>query len=319
MSLEDGMKAPPRRKAWLAFLLGVWFPGLGHLYLGQALAAGAAALLVCLSVLPLLIVLAEPSGPVVLIGAVCVALVAQWASAVHAALSSRGAKPLPLSTAKRRGIYLAYAAALSFASQYLAIWYRENVAEGFRIPSSSMVPTLLDGDHLLCNKRAYLQEPIERGDVVVFHLATENGSLYLVDERPSLPRSAFVKRVVGIPGDRIRIQKGSVVFNGQLLTNHSSGVLDLPGESLTIFEETLGDRIHRIARRPSAEPPDFPEVVVPPGRYLLMGDHRDNSYDSRYFGAVPREDILGKVAQVYFAFDPSGKNIDWHRIGAKVE
>ena len=167
----------------------------------------------------------------------------------------------------------------------------------FRIPSGSMEPTLLVGDFLLVDKQApsdsaFLPSAaIRRGDVIVFHYPV-NPSLHLV------------KRVVGIPGDHIRLRGGHVLINGLSLT-----------EPYTIYRPAGRDNFRdNFPRLQSADPEidsrwwvrmrtliDNGELIVPDGNYFVLGDNRNDSEDSRYWGFVPSENIVGRPLLVYFS------------------
>ena len=137
-----------------------------------------------------------------------------------------------------------------------------------RVEGTSMVPMLQDQDRLCINKLAYRVGPIQRGDVVVFRYPRD------------LTRS-YIKRVIGLPGDRIRIEHGRVFRNDKELT-----------------EAYVPARY--------ADERSEPEVDVAPGDFYVMGDHRSVSYDSRDFGLVPRDLIYGKAAFVYWPFREAG-------------
>ncbi len=192
----------------------------------------------------------------------------------------------------------------------LFVWvFRSFVIEPFQIPSSSMEPTLEIGDFILVNKFAYgLRSPVshdafipiglpERGDVAVF--------IPPIDER------YYIKRIIGIPGDRIRYDDKRLYINGEAM------VVEITGENraLTFFNETLGDVTHKskVNRLPSLDAETRAEEsegewVVPDGHYFVMGDNRSNSYDSRlwrnpktgeYLSFVPEDHLVGKAFAVW--------------------
>lgn len=167
----------------------------------------------------------------------------------------------------------------------LALFIRTFVVQAFKIPSGSMEPTLLVGDHLLVNKFLYgtkipftdikvlpIREP-ERGDVIVF--------IYPVD-----PSKDFIKRVIGLPGDEVEIINKKVYVNGKNIEDphaHFAEDLILPGGS---------------------EPRDnFGPVTVPSDSLFVMGDNRDRSYDSRFWGFVKKSEIKGKAFIIYWSWD----------------
>lgn len=204
---------------------------------------------------------------------------------------------------------------------------RSFVAEPFKIPSGSMEPTLVPGDLILVNKFEYglrlplLQtrltqgEPPKRGDVIVFRL-------------PKDPRIDYIKRIVGLPGDTVSYENKQLVINGKAVPETPLPDYFDPG-TMTYYKqymEQLGTHRHRIIVNPAAPPyviggpDDFPNrnmchynaegfvCKVPPGNYFVMGDNRDNSLDSRYWGFVPERNIIGRAFVVWMNFS-APKNI----------
>jgi signal peptidase I len=201
---------------------------------------------------------------------------------------------------------------------------RSFVAEPFRIPSSSMMPTLLIGDFILVNKFAYgLRLPITnqkfidigepaRGDVVVFH-------------PPQHPEQDWIKRVIGLPGDTIAYRSDTVFVNGKPLRYGSHGryVGKGQGEDATdarLLTEELPGRPHPVLERDDR--PFFiqgeGEWTVPPGQYFVMGDNRDNSEDSRFWGFLPESDLRGKAFLIWMNWDRSAGGVDFSRVGSRI-
>jgi signal peptidase I len=197
----------------------------------------------------------------------------------------------------------------------LVLVVRSAVAEPYRIPSGSMMPTLEAGDFIMVTKFAYdirlpgidariasLGEP-ERGDVVVFR-------------PPWAPGEAWIKRVVGLPGDEIVIRSNSVWINGEPVSTELIGPYrgdpanedeaDLMRYGASLLSERLGNVGHQIIQMPLiGNAPDVPNDLnprtVPSGCYFVMGDNRDNSEDSRYHGCVPKENLVGKAAFIWMS------------------
>ena len=205
---------------------------------------------------------------------------------------------------------------------------RSFVAEPFRIPSSSMMPTLLVGDFILVNKFAYgLRLPInnhkflsigepERGDVAVFH-------------PPQYPEQDWIKRVVGLPGDTVGYRNDTVYLNGQPLSYESLGTYvgkgkgsDATGSRLLL--EQLPGRPHQVLERD--DQPFFiqgeGEWTVPAGYYFVMGDNRDNSEDSRFWPEgmhfLPEANLRGKAFLIWMHWDGSAGGVDFGRLGKKI-
>ena len=191
----------------------------------------------------------------------------------------------------------------------LLLFGTTTLVQAFVIPTGSMEDTLLIGDHLLVDKLAYAPEgsiskyllPYERpkdGDIIVFR--------YPVDISQT-----FVKRVVGVPGDHIKIVEQQVYRNGTKLTEpyvvHKSPYGDSFRDNFPNSEVnfTLLDR----GREMLATNVVNGEVVVPPDSYFAMGDNRDNSLDSRYWGFVPRENIIGKPLIIYWSYNASTESL----------
>jgi len=216
----------------------------------------------------------------------------------------------------------------------IALAIRTFLIEPFRIPSGSMLPTLLIGDHLFVNKFLYgprvpfteyrlpgLRMP-QRGDVVVFEVGRNGGQLAGVsldiapsDLHPELPQDDFVKRVVGLPGDRIQIRDGRVTVNGVPAEQFATGETfeSDRGSPLVLREEVLGDCVHAILEDPIMSNPwarrgDF---VVPEGRYFMMGDNRDHSNDSRSWGTVRFEEMKGPAFILYWSWDVNGNALQF--------
>jgi len=210
----------------------------------------------------------------------------------------------------------------------LVLILRSFLVEPFRIPSGSMMPTLLVGDFILVNKYAYgFRLPVintkvievdtpKRGDVVVFRY-------------PEDPRIPFIKRVIGVPGDEIvyhQLNK-TVYINEEIVRQTPVGVYQGvgAGSNMTGAEERiehLGNVEHNILIDHSRNlPTNYNVLKVPEGHYFVLGDNRDNSRDSRYWGLVPEENLVGKAFFIWMNWDfdnPKGK-ITWSRIGTTIE
>jgi len=183
----------------------------------------------------------------------------------------------------------------------IAVFVITFIVQAFQIPSESMENTLLVGDYLLVNKLCYggrrfgeglmPYQKISRGDVVVFH--------YPVD-----PRQHFVKRVIGIPGDRLRLVNKQVWINGKLLQEPYVRFIEppnnmfrdnFPRQDIPAFG--LEDKWLQEMRKLVEDG----QLIVPQGHYFVLGDNRDDSQDSRYWGFVPRENIIGQPLLIYWS------------------
>ncbi len=176
----------------------------------------------------------------------------------------------------------------------IALFVRSFVVEAFTIPSGSMEPTLLVGDYLLVSRLSYsIKVPFT--DTVLLNLGQPKPGDTVVFRFPLDPSKDFIKRVVAKGGDTIEIRDKSVYVNGKEISNGGAQYtsnLDIPS--------ILSPR------------DNFGAVTVPADSYFVMGDNRDNSYDSRFWGFVKRDELVGKAEILYFSYD---RNADWlHRI-----
>ena len=234
---------------------------------------------------------------------------------------------------------------------------RSFLFEPFRIPSDSMMPTLQDGDFILVNKFTYglrlpvtntkflsLGEP-QRGDVVVFRY-------------PPDPAVNYIKRLVGLPGDRVRIETDRLIINGEAVETRSLGrYSDGCYANMAMSEERLGEHLHQVLscntpfgivgpplpgcnrrldrgyicdeqqaadlqeRLPdSGDDAEFAEMQIPAGHYLMIGDNRDNSADGRVWGLVPEANLVGSARRIWFNWDLQRTGgPGWGRIGRRIE
>ena len=202
---------------------------------------------------------------------------------------------------KKKSVVRDYLEALIWAV-VLALVIRTWGVQAFKIPSGSMKPTLLIGDHLLVSKSSYgiglpfsdvvvipIGDP-ERGDIVVFRF-------------PEDKDKDFIKRIIGLPGETVEVRDKAVFVNGKKLN------------------KDWGHYTDKVVLPPGVQPRDnFGPVKVPEDHYFVMGDNRDQSYDSRFWfggrgGFVPREDILGKAFIIYWSWTDQGFGVRWDRIG----
>ena len=195
---------------------------------------------------------------------------------------------------------------------------RSFIFEPFRIPSGSMEPTLLPGDFILVSKFSYgLRLPVghqkilalnnpERGDVAVFRY-------------PENPSIAYIKRIIGLPGDEIEYRNKQLYINGEAVESTPS---DTPTHNqFTQRLERLGDAEYMIQVR--ADQPGRPagqmRYQVPEGHYFTLGDNRDNSRDSRYWGTVPEENLIGRAFLIWLNLDCITFNGHCNRIGSSIQ
>ena len=183
----------------------------------------------------------------------------------------------------------------------IAFFIRTFVIQAYKIPSGSMKPTLLIGDHILVSKFNYgIKLPLirstllpigtpKRGDIVVF--------IYPEDRSKD-----FIKRLVGVPGDTIEIRDKKILING------------LP------YKDEHGVYVDHMIIPGSVQPRDnFGPVTVPEKKLFVMGDNRDESYDSRFWGMVDQRDVLGKALIIYWSWNGEDRDVRWNRIGSLLK
>lgn len=294
-----------RRKPWLAALLSLVCPGLGQLYNGDlrwplaGLLAGTVITVV--STLYLFDTFQK------LVVAVLLGLAFDIVFAVHAFRQARRLQSVQLKPYQRWWIYVGFAVVLYGSPGGYGLFIPERFLS-FQIPSESMVPTLLVGDRLVADGWAYWGKDPQRGDVVVF-------------DYPREPSIKYVKRLIGLPGDTVEVRGGELFLNGQLVPQRRGGEASLgsPGWQQVEFIESLGAVEHPIYR---SQPPmnlEFGPVKVPEGQFFMMGDNRDRSSDSRVWGFVKRDAILGRMAYVYFSWDGDNGSVRGDRLGRTIK
>jgi signal peptidase I len=222
------------------------------------------------------------------------------------------------------------AQAYSFFGVLLLVWViRSFLIQPYRVPTGSLLPTVVPGDFLVVNQFSYgLHFPIgnkkivdigkpKRGDIALFYF-------------PPNPNMVFVKRVIGLPGDYIESKNQVLYINGKKMTQTTlENAVDHEPASATNFEEHIPVTIkeedlagvkHHIYLSHLNTPlaADF-SVHVPEKSYFMMGDNRDNSDDSRVWGFVPEENLIGKAFRIWMNWDPIAHRPQWHRIGLPVK
>ena len=196
---------------------------------------------------------------------------------------------------KIKSTFREYAEAIGMAL-LLALFIRTFIVQAFKIPSGSMIPTLQIGDHILVNKLAYgVRIPVvghnamqfskpKRGDVVVFIF-------------PEDRTKDFIKRVIGVAGDTVEIRNKKIFINGQPIDDpHAYFEGDDPSGGVQIKD-------------------DYGPKTVPENHIFVMGDNRDKSYDSRFWGYVDLDDVKGKAFLIYWSWDGGDRWVRWERLG----
>jgi len=178
----------------------------------------------------------------------------------------------------------------------LALFIRTFVVQAFKIPTGSMEPNLLVGDHLLVNKFVFSPtssaverglmptRQIRRGDIVVFKFPTD-------------PERDFIKRVIGLPGETVELKNRVIYINGRPIDEPYAHYL--PRQESTTLGEVTSDDVRE----------HYGPETVPTGSLFVMGDNRDNSQDSRYWGFLPRDNIKGEALLIYWSYDPDATGL----------
>ena len=311
------------RRPLLAALASLVLPGFGQLYNGDINRAIWLFLIFALLCIPgvVLVALYLPDQwmlPTLLLG--LAATLGLWAYAVGDAWRTARrqtaslAKPWQLSGVYALVFVLCDLLALPLLTQYV----RQHQVEPFRIPSNSMAPSVRAGDMIWADKRYNCpgcKSGVHRGDIAIFAYPNDRSVSY-------------IKRVIGLPGDQIVLKNAQVWVNGQAL--HSAGANPVTGvitEALdgrqwqVQWSESPGSATPVVASPPlnrvTSAPAQSMQLTVPDGQVFVLGDNRSSSVDSRSFGTVPLQDILGRARQVWFSSDAQGVN--WSRLGLVLQ
>ena len=186
----------------------------------------------------------------------------------------------------------------------LALLIRAFVIQAFKIPSGSMKPTLQIGDHILVNKFIYgikLKVPFTTINFTLIPTSSPKRNDVAVFIYPEDPKKDFIKRVIGLPGDRLEVINKKVYINNQSLEDPYGFHTDL--KIYSPFEQ----------KRDNIGP-----IQVPPGHYFVMGDNRDESYDSRFWGFVSEKELIGRAFIIYWSWDRTRFGVRWERLGKLI-
>ena len=302
MNSTNSASAP--RKAWLAALLSVGATGLGHLYCGR-LTKGLILFFISFAFAPVIINVARISSSstfmlMVIIVSLVVMFGAFWYGVIDSALLARrlGAD-YQLKEYNKWFIYLLFVVVAFGYPTNLSFSIRDHVLQAFRIPSTSMAPSILRGDHVFLNKMAYRMSAPKRGDVVIF--------IY-----PDGRHMNYLKRIIGLPGETVEIRNNEVLINGvplvyKKIESHQRDNMDMNGGN-EVMMETIEGQNHQVIVDKD-EPENMAPVTVAHGHCFLLGDNRPESRDSRSFGPVPLADVKGRVDYIYW---PA---VSWSRFG----
>jgi signal peptidase I len=302
------MSAAPSggRNPWVAVVLSLFAPGLGHVYAG-AIVRGLVVFVLCLLWAPLVVAAAYlPPSTTVLAGMI-LALLAVIGIDLFAAVDAYRTARLHRQHYEPRDynrplVYVLFVLLWLLYPAAALAYIRADVFEAFYLPTGSMAPNFLVGDHVLANKTAYRNRLPERGEAVVFRHPRKRGL-------------TWIKRVIGLPGDTVEVKDNDVFVNGKKLERNR-----VPADALFAIRNQLDGDVYTEAGGGQSylimigteKSPDFPKSTVPEGTLFVLGDHRDRSSDSRdpEMGFVPLGDLLGRPQYVYYPAET------WTRFGA---
>ncbi len=293
------------REPWLAVAFSLFAPGLGQIYCGE-IVRGLVLFLASVTFIPLVVLAAllPPTTPILVV--LLLTALTVFVAYFYAVLAAyRAARKLQEDYQPREyNRPLIYVLFLVVGMLYSAggAWYLPHVFEAFSLPTQSMAPTFLEGDHILADKLAYRKTMPKRGEVVIFHV-------------PRKPGPTWIKRVIGLPGDAVEVKDHEVFINGKRLerdrvpSSSLGGIAGIP-EGQVFVENNAGTRYLILIGKEKKQ--DYPKTVVPEGSFFVLGDYRDHSLDSRdpELGFVPLGAILGNAPYIYL---PAGS---WDRFGA---
>lgn len=277
------------RKWWIAGLLSLFEPGLGQIYNGQA-KKGLFFLLIPFLMYPSMIIGLKTENIffmlILFVIFVAVYYIAVIADAVY--FGFRFGTDYSLKRYNKIIVYIGVITAVIIVNIAVSGSFKNNYVQAFRIPSSSNEPTLLIGDQILVDRGVAARNP-KRGDLIAFKF-------------PEDPNKDFVKRVVAVNGDVVEV-KNKILFVNNIKKK----------EAYVIHRDM------KLLSRDKSPRDNMGPITVPANTFFVMGDNRDNSYDSRFWGCVEASKIKGTVKTIYWSWDKEKFNVRWSRIGTMVE
>lgn len=275
------------RAWWVAGLLSLVKAGLGQIYNGQ-LKKGLFVILIGYCYIPLFYFVASHGLSILTLFAMIAIAAVYYAYVVADSIVVARKLSTDYTPKKYNSIYVYMGVLLFFGvlNHFLSDSIKNNVIEAFKFPTASMEPTLQIGDHILVDRSPKARFP-KRGDIIVF-------------EYPKDPEKNFLKRVVAIGGDRVEMRDAILYVNGNAV---SEPYLKQPD-------------IDNLAKLSSWS--NYSAVVVPDNAYFVLGDNRDKSQDSRYFGFIQQAKIKGIAQSIYWSWDKPNNSVRWDRIGMAI-
>jgi signal peptidase I len=297
--MEDYHLINKPRKPWISGIFTVFSFGLGHIYTGEA-KRGIILFFIgqVLSVISYPLVLL-PVIPINLVAVIFIIFAFYVYCVVDAVRLSRKSKfSYNLKKYNKWYVYLLFGLITTFVIQPInGFVIKKNIVQAYKIPSRAMEPTLLAGDHIFVNKLTYNKAQPTHGDIIVFKF-------------PIDPKKDFIKRIVGVAGDEVEIRNKEVFVNNIKADSRFAQFTD----SFIVPKCPPGHREDAPCRKDN-----FGPIKVPKNQLFLMGDNRDQSFDSRFWGFVDLEVVSGKAYWIYWSWDKDKSIIRWDRIGKKIE
>jgi signal peptidase I len=283
------------RKPWIAGFLSLLNIGIGHIYAGKArrgIFLFFIPPIIFFVTLVTFLILAPNSTGLIFAAIVMVLFIFYYIFCIvdSVRIANRGRTEYHLKKYNRWYVYiLCWLIAGFIIKPLVSAPIRTFIIKSYKMPSGSMIPTLKLGDYFLTKRGFFTDSVLNRGDIVVFPFPKDRSK-------------EFVKRVIGMSGESFEIKDKNVYINGR--------PLDEP------YKVTVDSNIIPADKQPRD---NLGPIKIPEDSLFLMGDNRDESYDSRYFGFVKRSDITGKAYLVYWSWDKSKFSVRWNRIGKNFE
>jgi signal peptidase I len=294
-SMETETTKNIKRSPFWAGLLSVAATGLGHIYCGR-IGKGLVLFFISFAFAPVIAAsITTGSSNFALsaaIGSVLILISVFFYAVIDAVLTARKTpEGYGLKEYNRWYIYLMFIVVSLTYPTNLANTLKDHVIQAYKIPSASMVPNVLKHDYVLLNKAVYRKKSPEVGDVVIF-------------VNPNRRFEMYMKRIVAMPGDTVEVKGRVVLINGNPLSYSPAdpdSIAPIRNQAAgTVTIETNREARYAVMFTDGPEKPaDFPKTTVPNGTCFLLGDNRDNSHDSRFFGPVSLADVLGRVDYIY--------------------
>jgi signal peptidase I len=296
--------ATMQKKPWLSVFLSFIYPGIGQFYNGQVL-KGFAFLIAAL------VLSSRKNHQYYAVAFLSLAL--EFIAIKDAFDSAEKRNSSPERFLYQGNWLLVFViVTMFFSAAPFNIIIRDHLVEAFKIPASSMIPTLQIGDHILVDKRRTTVDNLRPGDIIVF-------------PHPEDCSKNFIKRIVAMAGDKVQFKDGDLYINDALVQKQLLGTRPV-GKELSglypearTYKERLGDRTYTVQYLHNDLDSYTSQIfTVPENSLFVLGDNRDNSQDSRIWGSVPRDTVKGKALKIYWSWDRKEAKVNWERIGQMI-